>query len=77
MKSYGEFDLKDYHFTAFGPEGDFDPLQWEIVVSRGGLEVRREIVPMEYPPRFGVDAGDVLARDDKVEQIIADMNLGD
>lgn len=75
MKSYGEFDLKDYHFTALGPEGDHDPLQWEIVVTRGGLEVRRDIVPMEYAPRFGVDVGDVFARDAKVEQIIAELKL--
>jgi hypothetical protein len=75
MTRHGEFFLGGYRFQALMPSGDDEPRQWAIVVAHDGKEVRRETLPMLYPPRFGVDMSDLSALNQRIEEIIAEMGL--
>lgn len=75
MRLYASFGLAGHLFQATMPDSPGEPQEWTISVEKDGQLVRRDTLPMIYAPRFGADAGDVQALNERVEQIIAEMGL--
>ena len=72
---YASFDLKGYRFEAFMPVDEEAPHEFSVVVSKDGLIVRREAVPMMYPCLFGVDVADKAALEERTEAIIKELGI--
>ena len=73
--SAGIFPLADHVFECFLPVSPADPQVWTITVTKDGWEIRREIVPLMYEPRFGPGIGDCATRDARTEETIKELGL--
>lgn len=75
MWEWSRFDLKDHTFVANMPSDSTEESVFMIAVSKGVAEIRREEVRLFHRPLFGPDVDDVASLSEKVEQIIANMEL--
>ena len=72
---YASFDLKGYSFESFIPANEEAPHEFTVVVSKDGVTIRRETVPMMYPSLFGIDVADNAALEEHTEAIIKELGI--
>jgi hypothetical protein len=75
MELSGTFSIKDHNFECYLPSNSDEPQVWTLIVAKAGKEIRRDTVPLSHEPIFGPDVDDVLARDERVEEIIKELGL--
>lgn len=71
MDLYGQFMEKGYRVKAFLPSSDREPLQFTLRISIGDELKHTLTLPMVYPPRFGVDVGDLQALEGVTQRLMA------
>jgi hypothetical protein len=70
MSPYASFDDKGYTFQADLPASDAEPLAFRVRISVGESEKYRLFIPMVYPPRFGVDVGDIQQLEAVADEVL-------
>lgn len=75
MTEWSRFELNGWTFIANIPDSDSEPQQWNVNILDPSGEPWSIIVPMDYAPRFGPDAGDVFAMNSAVETFIAERGI--
>ena len=72
---WSRFELGGYTFIASLPDSAAEEQVFTIHVRRGAAEIRSETVPLFHPPLFGPDVDDVAALQERVEEIIRELDL--
>lgn len=75
MDEWNRFELGGHVFVAYLPSAASEAPTFTLSVLKSGTEIRRETLPLLYPPIFGPDAEDVARLDDRVEAVIKELGL--
>lgn len=80
MREWSRFELGGYRFVAFLPDSGADTMSWTIVItdiSGAKRPGREEHVTLTHAPRFGPDVDDVAQLEERVEQLILELGIGE
>lgn len=70
MQRYGTLCERGYTFEAFTPTKNDDPIAFNLRILVGGQVKYSLLIPMLYPPAFGVDVGDASQLEAVVDQVL-------
>lgn len=72
---YGAFAIAGGEMRAYLPDDHAPNLAWTVEFIKDGTVVFKSAIDMEYEPLFGVDASDVAALHQGIEELIAEHGL--
>ena len=72
---YGSFDIGGVTITSYAPASSEEERSWRIVAKREDTILVESRVPMQYEPRFGYDAADVINLEAATEELIKQLGL--
>lgn len=67
------FEEKGYTLEAFMPRSTAERTEFRVVVRRGTVPLFAATVPMLYPPRFGVDVGDLATLEEATDRLLREL----